>query len=170
MTRVIIVYGVIAGFIASLGLAVTMMFSLHSVVIGYLSMLIALSFVFVGVKRYRDVFRGGVIRFPHALLVGFAISIVAVGFYGLAWEVYLFFTDYQFMPNFISSAVEAKRAEGASEADLAALRASFQDYASAYEKPVSRFFMTISEIAPVALIMTLISAALLRNSRFMPAK
>ena len=34
---------------------------------GYLVMLVALTFIFVGVKRYRDVERGGVIRFLSAI-------------------------------------------------------------------------------------------------------
>ena len=39
-----------------------------------------------------------------------------------------------------------------------------------YRNPILRMLMTLSEIAPVALIVPLISAALLRNPRFMPAR
>ena len=35
---------------------------------GYLVMLVALTFIFVGVKRYRDVERGGVIKFSTMAL------------------------------------------------------------------------------------------------------
>ena len=39
---------------------------LGGIVIGYLTMLVALTAVFLGVKQYRDKFKGGVIRFLPA--------------------------------------------------------------------------------------------------------
>src|SRR3546814_20847233 len=45
--------------------------------LGYLSMLVALSAVFVGIKNHRDVDRGGVIGFWPAFGLGLGISLVA---------------------------------------------------------------------------------------------
>jgi hypothetical protein len=69
MLRKILGYGLIAGLIAGTPAAVmTVVMKDHlpldyGMVIGYLTMLVALSAVFAGIKRHRDVDGGGVIRF-----------------------------------------------------------------------------------------------------------
>jgi hypothetical protein len=173
MKRLILVYGSIAGMIAIASILLSMSATGHGaagLVVGYLSMLIGLSLVFVGVKKYRDEQLGGVIRLSTALGVGFGISLVATLFYALGWEVYLYATGYRFIPDYIASVLAAKRAAGASAAEIASLTAEMQTYAKAYANPVQRLLMTMSEIAPVAIVVTLISATLLRKPNFMPAR
>lgn len=170
MKRIVLVYGSIAGLIVTVSLALTLGVGVHSMVIGYLSMLIALGMVFVGVKRYRDEHLGGVIRFSTALRVGLGISLVASLIYAFAWEAYLYATDYRFMPEYMASVIEAKRAGGASAAEIARMTAEMQGFAKTYSNPAMRLLISMSEIAPVALGMTLISAALLRKRGFMPAR
>ena len=46
----------------------------NGVVVGYLTQLVALTVVFLGIKHHRDVARGGVIKFFPALCVGIGIS------------------------------------------------------------------------------------------------
>lgn len=174
MQRMILTYGVIAGTIELVLLAITMgLVSDHGnlgMVLGYLSMLIAMSMVFVGVKRFRDEVQGGVIHFGKALLVGLGIAGVAVLFYVLGWEAYLWSTDYTFMAEFTRSMLAQQQAADASAAQLAQLKAEMAGYVELYANPVTRMALTASEISPVALLVPLISAALLRNPRFMPAK
>ena len=47
-----------------------------------------MTFIFVGVKRYRDVELGGVIRFLPALSWGSPSPVAALA-YVLIWEIYL---------------------------------------------------------------------------------
>ncbi|OOG48969.1 hypothetical protein, partial [Rhodanobacter sp. C01] len=67
MLRTILKYGVIAGLVVGgFELVTFVVFSgmpplKYGMVIGYTTMLIALSAVFAGIKRHRDVDRGGVI-------------------------------------------------------------------------------------------------------------
>ena len=174
MNRIITVYGSIAGVILLTSLAITMGLGTHGgiagMVIGYLSMLISLSMVFVGVKRYRDEQLGGVIRFGRAVGVGIGIAAFASLFYVLGWEVYMWATDYSFAANYARSAIEHQQAAGASPAQIAELKAQMDDFARSYANPLFRMVMTLSEIAPVALLVPLISAALLRKPGFMPAR
>jgi Protein of unknown function (DUF4199) len=173
MKRIISVYGSIAGLIAITSILLSMSVTGHGtagLIVGYLSMLIGLSMVFVGVKKYRDEQLGGVIRFSTALGVGFGIALIASLFYALGWEAYLYATGYRFMPDYITSVIEAKRASGASAAETSRLTAEMQEFAKAYANPVQRVLMTVSEIAPVAAVMTLVSAALLRKPNFMSAR
>ncbi|MFN6934719.1 MAG: hypothetical protein ACK4NZ_06160, partial [Tsuneonella sp.] len=79
-------------------------------------------------------------------------------------------TDYTFMPEYVAQTIEAERARGASAADLARMQKEFDGYITMYESPPLRMGMTALEIAPVALLVTLVSAALLRNPGFLPAR
>ena len=54
------------------------------------------------------------------------------------------------------------------EPALAKLVKQMDDFRRSYADPVYRMTMTFTEIAPVGLLVSLVSAALLRNSRFLP--
>ena len=83
MLRYILVYGVIAGAIVGVPLSIlTLSMSgqammRYGMLVGYLTMLIALSAVFLAIKRRRDVDLGGVIKFWPALGLGLGVSFVA---------------------------------------------------------------------------------------------
>lgn len=173
MGRIIAVYGVISGVIVILGMYTSMaVISDHGtmgMVAGYLSMLAAMIFVFVGVKRYRDVHLGGVIGFGRALMVGLGIAGVSSLFYVLSWEVYMALTGGTFMTEYIASSIENMRAAGKSAAEIAKFSAEMNAMAEQYKNPLFRMALTFMEILPVALLVSLISAALLRKSGFLPA-
>ena len=173
MGRIIAVYGAIAGVIVIIGMFISITFvadhGTMGMVAGYLSMLVALLFVFIGVKRYRDVERGGVIGFWKALSVGLGISFVAALFYVLSWEVYMWQTGGTFMADYIAKSVEDMRAAGKSAGEIARFSAEMGAMAEQYKNPLFRMALTLTEIFPVALLVSLVSAALLRRSSFMPA-
>ena len=174
MGRIILVYGVIAGITVAVLMRIAMMLfpegGTGGVIAGFSSMIIALSFVFIGVKRYRDTELGGVIRFGKALGVGFGIAAIASIFYVAAWELYLYFTNYTFMDEYTRMALEQAQAAGKSAAEIATLAQQMEGYKTLYANPLSRMAVTFMEISPVALLMPVISAALLRNSGFLPAR
>ena len=136
---------------------------------GYLVMLVALTFIFVGVKRYRDVERGGVIRFGPAFAMGLGIAAAAGVAYVTVWEAYLALTDYAFMDEYIDGILRARQAEGLSAAALAAETAKLESLRVNYANPLFRIPMTFLEIFPVGLLVALVSALLLRNPKILPA-
>jgi len=137
---------------------------------GYLIMLIALSMIFLGVKRYRDNYLGGVIRFLPALGMGVLISAIAGIMYVTVWEIYLASTDYAFINKYVADMIEAKKAAGAEGEELTKFIADREELKSNYAKPYFRLPMTFLEIFPVGLIVSLVSAALLRNPKLLPAR
>ncbi len=137
---------------------------------GYLVMLSALSFIFVGVKRFRDLERGGVIRFGAAFGIGAAIAVVAALAYVMVWEAYLAMTDYAFMDQYIAGIRKAKQAAGLAGDALAREMAPMEEMRVQYRNPLFRLPMTFLEIAPVGLVVALVSAALLRNPRILPSR
>jgi hypothetical protein len=174
MTRTILTYGLISGFVAIAGIMASMMLagdSAHSSVwLGYLIMLVALSSILVGVKQHRDQALGGVIKFRTALFMGLAIALVASVAYALVWEAYLASTGYQFMDKYVAQMLEAKRAAGVTGAAYDRFAAEMETMRRQYANPLFRLPMTFIEIFPVGLLIALASAALLRNPRFLPAR
>lgn len=174
MARIVLIYGLLSGLIIIGGVIATLIFpggAPHSSVwLGYLIMLLGMSAVFMGVKQHRDQNHGGVIRFWPALGVGLAIALVASLAYVLVWEIYLAATDYQFMDQYIAATLEARRVEGVSGEAYRQLETQMRQMAQQYQSPLFRLPMTFAEIFPVGLVVSLISAALLRNSRFLPAR
>ena len=176
--RYIFIYGLLSGIVIMAVLLAGMTLVpegeggfIHTVWFGYLVMLVALTFVFVAVKRYRDIECGGVIKFVRALLIGLATSGVAALAYVAIWEVYLAATDYAFMGEYMEAALRQSQAAGVTGAALAAQRAEMEAFAAQYNSnPLLRFLFTFIEIAPAGLLVSFVSAALLRNPRFLPAR
>ena len=169
--RYALTYGFLAGLVILLiFMPALILLNQHSMTVGYLIMLAGLTLVFVGVKRFRDVERGGVIKFLPAFGLGLGISVVASIIYVAGWETYLATTDYSLIDDYIGEQLRAYQAAGMSAAELAgkteemaAMRAQFRDNA------LFRLAMIFLEVFPVGLIVSLVSAALLRNPRLLPA-
>jgi hypothetical protein len=142
----------------------------YGVALGYTTMLLALSAVFFAIKRHRDIDLGGVIKFWPAFGLGLGISGVAGIFYVLAWEAALAVTGMDFAGDYARALVEKKKASGASATDVAAYAESLKGWAESYKNPLFRLPMTFIEIFPVGVLVSLVSAGLLRNPRFLPAR
>ncbi len=174
MGRIIAVYGVIAGITVAVLMRIAMMLfpegGTGGMVAGFASMIVALSFVFIGIKRYRDIELGGVIHFWKALGVGFGIAAIASLFYVAAWELYLYFTNYTFVEEYTRLTIQQAQKAGKSAAEISTLAIEMDGFKDLYANPLTRMALTLTEILPVALLMPIISATLLRNSRFMPAR
>jgi hypothetical protein len=172
----IIGYGAVSGLIIGLPMIAYMLATdgapplENGMLVGYTMMLIALSIVFLAVKRQRDVDGGGVIRFWPAFALGLGISAVASLVYAVAWEVALALTGADFMAAYSEHLLAQERAAGASAARLAELRAEMDALARSYANPLFRFPLTFIEMFPVGVLVSLVSAGLLRSPRFLPAR
>ncbi|HJV41351.1 DUF4199 domain-containing protein [Caulobacter sp.] len=171
MTRTILTYGLISGAIIILGMISTIVLSArHSLWLGYLIMLVGLTAILLAVKSHRDKALGGVIKFWPALLLGLGVAVVAGIAYVAIWEGYLAITHYRFMDDYTAGVLAAKKAEGLSGAAYAKLVAEMAEMERNYANPLYRMPMTFAEIFPVGALVALVSAALLRNPRFLPAR
>ena len=165
--RYALVYGLIPGTIIILtmiaGFELTGPDSItRSLWYGYLLMLVVLTFIFVGVKRYRDAECGGVIRFGRAFLVGLGMAAFASLAYVVIFEIYLAATHYHFLDQELAAMSSANAG-----ADAVRQRA---EMASMLHNPLMRVPMVFLEIFPVGLLVALFSAALVRNPRLLPAR
>lgn len=176
MLRFILTYGVAAGLIVGIpSFAVAVAFTdkeplPYGMALGYLIMLVALSTIFVAVKRRRDTALGGVIGFWPALGIGVGISLIASAFYIAAWELAFPIIGTGFLDGYTEAMVAEAAAKGAGPAELAKVRAHWDAFWVSYRNPLVRIPYSFSEIFPVGLLVSLVTAGLLRNPRFLPAR
>ncbi len=176
MFPIILRFGVIGGLIVAVPMIVLMVavspsaFFKGGIVYGYTSMLIALTAVFFGVKHYRDKVLGGVIKFGTALLIGLGISFIASVLYAIGWEISLAWSGYDFAGMYSKMMIDAAHSKGGSPEAVQKAVAAAEAFGTNYRNPWYRFPLSFLEMFPVGVLVALISAALLRNSRLLPAR
>jgi hypothetical protein len=74
------------------------------------------------------------------------------------------------MDHYLAQRLAAQRAAGVTGAAYQKIAAEMEAMRVSYRDPLFRLPMTFVEIFPVGLLVALISAALLRNPRFLPAR
>jgi hypothetical protein len=175
MLKNVVIWGLVAGLLAGVPLSIITLTAgqgvpEHGMLIGYTIMLVALSTIFVAVKRYRDGELGGVIRFWPAFGLGLGISFIAGLLYVLAWETSTAIAHADFATSYANAMIAEQKAAGVSGAKLAQFTAQMEQFKVQYANPLFRLPMTFIEIFPVGVLVSLFAAALLRNPRFMPAR
>lgn len=169
MQKNILIYGLISGLIISALMAVNLSMCVKSgdfegsMWIGYASMLIAFSMILVGIKNYRDKYNGGVISFGKAFKVGFFITLIASTIYVIVWliEERLFFPD--FIDRYTANEIKKLQSSGISTTDLASKTKDLEQAKEMYKNPILKILFTYAEILPVGLVVTLISALILKR-------
>lgn len=142
----------------------------YGMLIGYSVMLMALSAVFLGIRRQRDHVQGGVIRFWPAFGMGLAISFIASVFYVVAWEASQAIAGGDFAAFYANTMLQQAQAEGKSASEIAAMSAELAQFKRDYANRMWRIPMIFAEIFPVGVLVSMVSAALLRRPQFMPSR
>jgi len=170
MKKIVLTFGLISGAIISALMLATVPF-MHKIgmsggmVIGYTTMVLAFLLVFFGIRSYRENIGEGCISFGRAVSVGLLIMLIGCACYVISWE----FIYFNFMPDFAEKyaafVIENMRANGASPAELAQKMAEMKRFQVMYNNIFFNVAMTFLEPLPVGLIMTFISALILRRGR-----
>jgi ethanolamine transporter EutH len=168
MKKNVLVFGLIAGVIVSGFMAVTIGTSSgnhdsNDMLLGYAAMLVALSFVFVGIKNYRDKYNEGLITFGKAFKIGILISLIASTLYVITWMIMFHFFIPDFMDKYAEHMLRQAQESGASAAEIAAKTSEMNSYKEMYKNPLMVILLTYAEIVPVGLLVTLVSALLLKK-------
>lgn len=169
MQKIILINGLIAALIIS-GVSSLMLWTAGSEAahsqaewLGYLIMVAGLSVIYVAIKQVRDQRYGGVIGFFKALQVGLGVTLIAAVCYVASWEVYYQFAGQDFIAQYQQSQLEQLATSGASEAQLAASQQDMAQFASWYARWYVRVLITLLEILPVGVLISLLAAAMLRT-------
>jgi hypothetical protein len=179
MRKVVLTFGLISGGIISTFLLIGMhLWSKGllnfdtSELVGYSSMIIALSMVFFGIKSYRDNYLSGSIKFLKGLQVGLLISLVASLIYASSWEVYYQTNEEvrnSFMDRYVEHSITKMKNAGATESEVEEKIEQMNTMKELYKNPIVRFGFTMLELLPVGILISLISAGILRKRAVLPA-
>jgi hypothetical protein len=170
MKKIVLKYGLISGAIVSALMNVMVLVCVKgnrgfegTELIGYSMMVLAFLMVFFGIRSYRDTIGNGVVSFGRAFQVGLLITLITSVVYVVVWEI-VYFT---FVPDFIdvysAHVVDKLRASGATAAAVTAKTEEMAHFKKLYANPFFNVGMTFMEIFPVGLLVTLVSAGILRR-------
>lgn len=134
-----------------------------SMLIGYASMLIAFSLVFVGIRNYRNKYNGGVISFGRAFKIGLTMVLIASTIYVIAWLINYFYFIPDFLEKYSAHTLTELKESGATQIEIDKQKLELENFARMYKNPFFNAMMTYVEILPVGLIVTLISSLILRR-------
>jgi len=168
MKKTVLTFGFLSG-----GLSAAMMFATMpfiyaiglnlATVVGYTEMVISFLFVYFGIRSYRDNVLGGRIGFGRAFGAGILITLISCVCYVVAWEIIY----YNFMPDFLDRysayLMDGLKARGASAAEIEQLTAQTAEFKTMYSNPLIMAALSFLEPFPVGLLITAISAAVLKR-------
>jgi hypothetical protein len=179
MKKVVLTFGLIAGVIIAVLVWVVAWLCERDLIafermefVGYASMLIALTMVFFGIKSYRDNYSGGKITFWKGVQVGLLISLIAGVLYfagALSYNIANPGFQAKFIEKYTEFSIGKLQAEGAPQAEIDSAKAEIALMQRLFENPLLFFAIAMVEILPVGIIVTLISAGLLRRREVLPA-
>ena len=169
MKRTVLVFGLISGLliaawcVGSIALCYKLNNFKGNMTLGFAAMILALSVIYVAVKRYRDKDNGGIISFGKAFRIGLYISLIASTMYVIAWAIdyYVFIPD--FMDKYSAQTLREAHSNGASKAQIDSQIVQIASMKKMYQNPLTLILLTYLEIFPVGLIVSLLTAFVLKR-------
>ena len=168
MKKTVLTFGLISGLMISVLMGGSLVLankigSGHSMVLGYTMMVASFLLIYFGIRSYRDNNLGGQISFGRAFACGILIALITCICYVAMWEILYF----NFMPHFMNSYWAAQirkvQSSGLDPATTAAQVAAIEHSQQLYQNPLVNIAYTFMEPLPVGLLITLLSAAILRR-------
>jgi hypothetical protein len=168
MKKTVLTFGIISGVIMSILMDGSVLLagkigSSHSLILGYTNIVASFLLVYFGIRSYRDNTLAGQISFGRAFACGILITLITSFFYVAMWEVIYFNFMPHFMDSYFAAQIHKVQSSGLDPATTAAQVAAIEHSQQLYQNPFVNMAYTFMEPLPVGLIITLISAAILRR-------
>src|SRR5271154_4559764 len=168
MKKTVLTFGLIAGVMISVLMDSSLLLAKtigegHSMLLGYTIMVASFLLIYFGIRSYRDNTLGGQISFGRAFACGILIALITTVFYVGVWEIIYFNFMPHFMDSYFAAQIHRVQSSGLDPATTAARVAAIQHSQQLYQNPFVNMAYTFIEPFPVGLIITLISAAVLRK-------
>ena len=168
MKKIVLTFGLISGLIISTLMGGSLLFAnrignRHSMVLGYTIMVASFLLIYFGIRSYRDNNLGGQISFGRAFTCGILITLITTVCYVAMWEILYFNFMPHFMDSYFAAQIHKVQSSGLDPATTASKIAAIQHSQQLYQNPFVNMAYTFMEPLPVGLLITLISAAILRR-------
>ena len=168
MKKTVLTFGLISGVMISVLMDSSLLLADkigegHSMALGYTIMVASFLLIYFGIRTYRDQNLAGQISFGRAFACGILIALITTVCYVATWEVLYFNFMPHFMDGYFAAQIHRVQVSGLDPAAIAARVAAIQRSQQLYQNPFVNMAYTFIEPLPVGLIITLISAAILRR-------
>jgi hypothetical protein len=169
MKKAVLTFGLISGLIMSVLMGGSLLLAdkigsgHNSMVLGYTMMVASFLLIYFGIRSYRDNTLAGQISFGRAFACGILITLISSVCYVVMWEVLYFNFMPHFMDGYFAAQIHKLQSAGLEAATTAARVAAIQHSQQLYQNPFVNMAYTLMEPLPVGLLITLLSAALLRR-------
>jgi len=168
MKKIVLTFGLISGLIMSVLMGGSLLLadkigSNHSLLLGYTIMVASFLLIYFGIRSYRDNTLAGQISFGRAFACGLLITLISSVCYVVMWEVLYFNFMPHFMDGYFAAQIHKVQSAGLDAITTAARVAAIEHSQQLYQNPLVNMAYTIMEPLPVGLLITLVSAALLRR-------
>ena len=169
MKKTVLTFGIISGLILSVLMDGSVLLNTkigsghNSLLLGYTILVASFLLIYFGIRSYRDNTLGGQISFGRAFACGILITLITTVCYVATWEVLYFNFIPHFMDSYFAAQIHKVQSAGLDPAATAAQVAVIQHSQQLYQNPIVNMAYTFIEPFPVGLIITLISAAILRR-------
>jgi Protein of unknown function (DUF4199) len=167
MKKTILTFGLLSGAVASAMMLATVPFIDRigfdrGAIVGYTAIVLSFLFVFFGVRSYREQ-AGGTVTFGRAFTVGILITLISCVCYVITWEIVYFNLMPDFLEKYSAYVVERLKASGATQQAVDARVEQMRQFKEMYDNPLVNAAFTFIEPFPIGLLVTLISAVVLRK-------
>ena len=168
MKKTVLTFGLIAGVMISVLMDSSLLLANkigpgHSMLLGYTIMVASFLLIYFGIRSYRDNNLDGQISFGRAFACGILIALITTVCYVATWEVLYFNFMPHFMDTYWAAQIAKVQSSGLAPATTAAKVAEIQHSQELYQNPFVNMAYTFIAPLPVGLLITLISAAILRR-------
>lgn len=171
MKRIVLIFGVLSGLISSAMMFLTLPLMHRGIVdfkngevIGYTAIFLSFLLVFFGIRSYREN-HGGTVSFGRAFAVGILITVISCIFYVVSWLFIYYRIQPDFMDRYADAVITEAREKGASDAAIAAKKKEMEQMKEMLRNPAINAAMTFIEPFPIGLVVTLVSAGILRRRK-----
>lgn len=174
MKKTVLTFGLISGGFSAVMMVATLPFVDKigfdkGEILGYTLIVLSALMVFFGIRSYRENAGGGRITFGRGFAVGILITLISSACYVATWEVLY----YKFMPDFADKyaahMVDQAKASGANQQKVDEAQKQANQFKQMYANPAINVALTFAEVFPIGLVVTLISAGVLRKKVRAPA-
>ena len=165
MKKTVLTYGLISGVIAAALMLAHVPFmdgGSTSLIVGYAGIVLSALLIFFGVRSYRENVGNGKISFGRGFAVGILIALISAACYVAAWEV-VYYSSPGIADHIFDKQVEELKATGATQEKIDETAREVESFKKLYANPFVNVAFTFIEPFPVGLLMTLISAVILRR-------
>lgn len=133
-------------------------------IFGYASIFASLSFVFFGIKHFRDNINDGIVSFKNALLIGLAISAIAGLVIAFLDVIYVTVINPDFVSEYLQYALDGMKNTLPPE-EFETQKAILEEQMKLFESPAIAGLIMFVTVFAIGIIISLLSSLILQRKR-----